>query len=160
MHFTHAIGLEGTKVSRTHHLAAGVVVLVEGAVLLVQEDGVWGLPKGTPEPGEALGNAAVREAFEETGLAVMLKDVAFVTEYRSRRWGLYLQVYYDASIEGGPQQLGRGTDASVSDVRFIALPELRQYVPFRPWIDPLESWVRHRCTRYHFFDLDERGAEL
>jgi 8-oxo-dGTP pyrophosphatase MutT (NUDIX family) len=31
---------------------------------------VWGLPKGTPEPGEALLQTALREVLEETGLEV------------------------------------------------------------------------------------------
>lgn len=35
-------------------------------------DGVWGLPKGTPDPRESLEDAAVREVSEETGLQVAI----------------------------------------------------------------------------------------
>ncbi|GBD11966.1 Putative mutator protein MutT4 [bacterium HR23] len=33
----------------------------------------WGLPKGTPNPGESLEEAALRESAEETGLQVVLE---------------------------------------------------------------------------------------
>lgn len=44
----------------------GIEVVICGRT----RDGVWGLPKGTPAPGEALEETAVREVSEETGLQV------------------------------------------------------------------------------------------
>ncbi len=111
-----------------HHLAAGVVVIVDGSILLVQEDGQWRLPKGTPEAGEALRDTAVRETLEETGSTVTLGDIAFVTEYRSRRWGLYLQVYYEATIEA-PTEAGRpAIDAAIGEVRLATPAELGSFI--------------------------------
>ncbi len=46
--------------------ANGIEVVICGRT----RDGVWGLPKGTPAPGESLEEAAVREVSEETGLQV------------------------------------------------------------------------------------------
>ncbi len=37
-------------------------------------EGIWGLPKGTPEPGEDLITVATREVREETGLEVRPED--------------------------------------------------------------------------------------
>ena len=34
---------------------------------------IWGLPKGTPDPGETLEETAIREVTEETGLKVALE---------------------------------------------------------------------------------------
>ena len=55
-------------------LAAGGVVFDDaGRVLLVEPKGhfdgyVWTFPKGRPEPGESLEQAAVREVLEESGV--------------------------------------------------------------------------------------------
>jgi 8-oxo-dGTP pyrophosphatase MutT (NUDIX family) len=55
--------------------AGGVVFRVTNAgreVLLCgrTSDGLWALPKGTPEPGETLEETALREVREETGVSV------------------------------------------------------------------------------------------
>jgi 8-oxo-dGTP pyrophosphatase MutT (NUDIX family) len=51
------------------HGAQGLQVVLCGR----DSDGVWGLPKGTPERGESLEETAVREVREETGLPVTLE---------------------------------------------------------------------------------------
>jgi 8-oxo-dGTP pyrophosphatase MutT (NUDIX family) len=56
--------------------SAGGVVLQDGEegpeVLLCgrESDGLWALPKGTPEPGETMEETARREVREETGVDV------------------------------------------------------------------------------------------
>lgn len=57
--------------------ASAVVVDADGRVLLVKrgeepEKGRWSVPGGRVDPGETLAQAAVREAFEETGLQVQI----------------------------------------------------------------------------------------
>ncbi len=51
-------------------------------------DGVWGLPKGTPEDGESLEETAVREVSEETGLEVQIGEKVGVVEYWFARTGV------------------------------------------------------------------------
>jgi 8-oxo-dGTP pyrophosphatase MutT (NUDIX family) len=51
-------------------------------------DGVWGLPKGTPDPGESLEQTAMREVSEETGLEVRIIDKVGVVEYWFAREGI------------------------------------------------------------------------
>jgi ADP-ribose pyrophosphatase YjhB (NUDIX family) len=67
-------------------------------------DGVWGLPKGTPNPGESLEEAALREVSEETGLEVAILDKLGVIEYWFAREGVRYQkwvYYYLMEAKGG-----------------------------------------------------------
>jgi 8-oxo-dGTP pyrophosphatase MutT (NUDIX family) len=50
-------------------------------------DGVWGLPKGTPNEGETMEETAVREVTEETGLEVEILDKVGIVEYWFARSG-------------------------------------------------------------------------
>lgn len=45
-------------------------------------EGVWTLPKGSPEPGETLERAAVREVEEETGLKTAIQEDIGAIRYR------------------------------------------------------------------------------
>jgi len=78
-------GKGGMKVQRA--VSAGGVVLREGAegpeVVICGRlsDGVWGLPKGTPDEGETMEEVAVREVSEETGLEVEIDRKTGVVEY-------------------------------------------------------------------------------
>jgi bis(5'-nucleosidyl)-tetraphosphatase len=60
----------------------------EFAICGRDSDGVWGLPKGTPDPGESLEQTAVREVEEETGLEVRVVDKIGVIEYWFSREGI------------------------------------------------------------------------
>jgi 8-oxo-dGTP pyrophosphatase MutT (NUDIX family) len=62
----------------------GIEVVICGR----DSDGVWGLPKGTPDAGESLEQTAVREVTEETGLVVRIVDKVGVVEYWFARDGV------------------------------------------------------------------------
>lgn len=63
--------------------AEGIDVVVCGR----DSDGVWGLPKGTPDAGESIEETAVREVTEETGLEVRIVDKVGTVEYWFARDG-------------------------------------------------------------------------
>jgi 8-oxo-dGTP pyrophosphatase MutT (NUDIX family) len=62
----------------------GVEIVICGRT----SDGVWGLPKGTPDPGETIEQTAVREVSEETGLQVKIVARIGVVEYWFARQGV------------------------------------------------------------------------
>ncbi|MGQ9572473.1 MAG: NUDIX hydrolase [Dehalococcoidia bacterium] len=51
-------------------------------------EGIWGLPKGTPDAGESLEEAALREVSEETGLQVAIEAKVGTIEYWFARGGV------------------------------------------------------------------------
>ena len=79
--------MTGRRRLRTQQaVSAGGVVSREGergpeVLLLETPSGQWGLPKGTPEPGEALEETAAREVAEETGLAVAVREKVGTISY-------------------------------------------------------------------------------
>ena len=55
----------------------GIEVIIVGR----KDPGIWGLPKGTPNPGETVEQTALREVREETGLEVEIEQRIDVIEY-------------------------------------------------------------------------------
>lgn len=136
-------------------LAVGAVLLDDnGKVLLVLNRtsgrSHWSLPKGACEDGESLVETLQREAREETGLDVEPVELAFVTEwYMHARREWYLQFYFHARVTGGQLAVQAGDE--VTQVRWVAPSEVRQFMHYRPWTEPLLSWVEERRPRYHRF---------
>lgn len=135
-------------------MAVGAVLLDEsGRVLLVLNRSHgrshWSLPKGSCEQGEPLVETLRREVREETGLLVEPIEMAFVTEWfmaGRREW--YLQFYFHARIVGGRLGVQAG-DEDVTQVRWVAPAEIRQYMNYKPWTEPLLRWLEERRPRYH-----------
>ena len=62
--------------------AGGVVFNAKREVLLLRDRmGFWVSPKGHPEPGESLEEAAVREVWEETGVRAEVLLPLYPTRY-------------------------------------------------------------------------------
>jgi 8-oxo-dGTP diphosphatase len=119
-------------------LGASVVIVADGAILLVQRGhepqlGRWSVPGGRVEPGETLEEAAKREAYEETGLEVRIG---------AELWSLLIpdgdrtfEVHdFAATVTGGT--LLAGDDAA--DVRWIPFDELEDL----PLTDGLMGYLR------------------
>jgi len=70
-------------------LAASIAVFREGKVLLAQRGkapalGLWSLPGGRIEPGEALQEAVLRELFEEVGIKAQVLGFVDHVEHIAR----------------------------------------------------------------------------
>jgi 8-oxo-dGTP pyrophosphatase MutT (NUDIX family) len=75
-----AVSAGGVVFRRDH----GIDIVICGRT----SDGVWGLPKGTPNEGETLEQTALREVSEETGLDVEIVGKIGVVEYWFAREGV------------------------------------------------------------------------
>ena len=105
-------------------LAAAVLIARDGRLLLgkrgpgAREAGKWSFPAGFVERGESVERAAAREAWEETGLDVVVGDL--VGLYSSEGETVVLAVY-EATAVGEPRA---GDD--LVEVGWFAFSELPQ----------------------------------
>lgn len=140
-------------------IGVGCIVMRGDEILLVRERGRWSLPKGGLESGELVQDGARRETFEETGLVVELRELAFVVEFQAQTWGHHLQFFYTAREVGGTLQ-PRDPDRDVQEARFVNVRHLREFIRFRPRLVALETWLRERRPRHFTFNLDKEPAML
>ncbi|ABF46330.1 MULTISPECIES: NUDIX domain-containing protein [Deinococcus] len=140
-------------------IGVGCVILRDDEVLLVRERGRWSLPKGGLEVGELVQEGARRETYEETGLVVELRDLAFIVEFQAETWGHHLQFFYTGRVVGGTLT-PRDPDRDVQEAKFVPIRQLREYIRFRPRLVALETWLRERRPRHFVFNLDKEPAML
>lgn len=122
-------------------LMPGVAALVRdlaGQVLLQRraDDGLWGLPSGSVDPGETPGQAVVREVHEETGLIVRPTRVAAVlggSAYRVRYSNgdvvEYTTIVFECETLGG--ELG-GLDDETAELRYFSAEDRPTLTPALP----------------------------
>ena len=140
-------------------MAVGCVVLRGDEVLIVRERGRWSLPKGGLEVGELIQEGARRETYEETGLIVEIRELAFMVEFQAESWGHHIQYFYACREVGGT--LGpRDPDRDVQEAKFVPIRHLREYLRFRPRLVALETWLRDRRPKHLTFNLDKEPAML
>lgn len=140
-------------------IGVGCIVMRGDQVLLVRERGRWSLPKGGLEVGELIQDGARRETYEETGLIVEARDLAFMVEFQAETWGHHLQFFYVGREVGGT--LGpRDPDRDVQEAKFVSVRHLREYLRFRPRLVALEAWLRDRRPKHFTFNLNSEPAML
>jgi 8-oxo-dGTP pyrophosphatase MutT (NUDIX family) len=102
-------------------------------------DGVWGLPKGTPDAGETLEETAAREVTEETGLQVKIADKIGVVEYWFARRGVRYHKrvhHYLFEATGGDTE---GHDLEYDKVEWRPIDDAIKTLTFKNESDMLEK---------------------
>jgi len=113
--------------------AASAIIFRGASVLIVERGkgalpGTWSLPGGHIEPGEKARDAAARELFEETGLAVTLVGLVDVHDAIFRDGEGTLRAHYVLSVFWGRSEEGEPAAATdVRDARFVPVSEVDGY---------------------------------
>lgn len=122
-----------TKVGSWPKVGASIAVYRDGEVLIVERAkpplaGVWSLPGGHVEPGEAAADAAVRELLEETGVTAEVLGVAGTREIIRKTAEGHVEAHYVIIAHAGIWRSGEPVAASdVSAARFVDPAELSHY---------------------------------
>lgn len=106
-------------------IVAGCVIKQDGKYLLVQEKqqkayGLWNVPAGYVDKGEAIEHAAIREVKEETGFIVELDGLVGMYHENATR---PLKYAYRARITGG--ELKAEPD-EILDVKWLTFDEVTE----------------------------------
>ena len=136
--------------------AAGVVAFDDsGRVLLVRhsEGGLWTTPGGAIEPRESPADAALREAWEETGAHLELSRIIgvyggpeFVVLYENGDLTSYLMVVFEARLVGG--QLEPDGEETL-EVGCFSREELGQ-LALPDWLPPILEDAFDPATATHY----------
>ena len=122
----------------------GVVMLDgRGRLLVIRRGhapsaGRWSIPGGRVEPGETLEVAAVREAREETGLDVVVGEVAGQVELAGIDDQVYDVTDFVATLADPTVVPTPGDDAT--EVQWVTRDELAALDTSPDLVDTLDSW--------------------
>jgi len=133
--------MEATRVA-----CVGAVVSDDcGRLLMVRRGtapgrGLWSIPGGRVEPEETSREAVAREVAEETGLEVIVGELAGVVELAGPGGVTYVVEDFHASLDpvSDPGRLRAGDDAD--DVGWFSLDQLRQMPCVDGLLDTLGRW--------------------
>jgi 8-oxo-dGTP pyrophosphatase MutT (NUDIX family) len=138
--------------------AGGVVWRREGdqiEVLLCgrRSDSLWALPKGTPEPGETIEQAALREVREETGVVAETEGVVGDIKYwfsRPQEGVRYFKTVHHFLMRptGGDPSLH---DHEFDEVRWVPVGEALKIMSY-----PNEARILRRAVEL-ISERDEEG---
>ncbi|MGG2025748.1 NUDIX hydrolase [Gottfriedia sp. S16(2024)] len=100
------------------------------SVLMVQnENEVWTLPGGAVEENETLKQAAVREAYEETGLEVEVGNIVAINEaFFPKRGHHAILITFSAKIIGGNLVISQ--EEEILQIKWMDLQTANQLMPY------------------------------
>lgn len=111
--------------------AGGLVSNLRGDYLLIKRGGLWDLPKGHQEEGEAIEETALREVGEETGVSELeLGTLICITDHcylRDGRWHLKHTWWYNM-LYPNPVELAPQREEDISKAAWVARSSLPAFL--------------------------------
>ena len=131
-----------------------IIIEVEGGIVLIERKNPpygWAIPGGFVDYGESVESCAIREAHEETGLVVHLKDLLYVYSRPDRDPRHHtLTAVFIATAEGKPVAADDAQAAGVFDADSLPGPLvfdhasiLTDYFQYRDGVDRKSILRRH-----------------
>jgi 8-oxo-dGTP diphosphatase len=97
--------------------------------MVQNENEVWTFPGGAVEENETLKQAAVREAFEETGLEVEVGNIVAINEaFFPERGHHAILITFSAKIIGGDLVISR--EEEILHIKWMDLQTANQLMPY------------------------------
>lgn len=107
----------------------GLVTNSKGEFLLIRRSGLWDLPKGHQEAGEAIEDTALREVEEETGLKGLIIGkfirVTDHTYFRNDQWHLKHTWWYSMTCQNDQETVPQ-TEEGITEIRWVKKSELKE----------------------------------
>ncbi len=111
--------------------AGGVVENSDNEVLFIFRNGVWDLPKGKIEDGEAIDVAAIREVEEECGISDPVIEQQLITTYHTyaiQGKGYIKPTYWYWMKYEGNQELIPQLEEGITEVKWVPKSEFDNYL--------------------------------
>lgn len=109
----------------------GLVSNRRGDYLLISRNGLWDLPKGHQDPGEAIETTALREVQEETGIDTLeLGSLICVTDHCYRRNGAWhlKHTWWYSMLHTDPHDLTPQREEDITKAAWVARSSLPSFL--------------------------------
>ena len=114
--------------------ACGAVIEKDGKILVVfQNNGFWGFPKGHMEEGESEAVTAIREVFEETGVICELNEKnRFEFSYNIKEQKIHkVVILFTARVLDDSRF--KKQDSEIADLRWVDKEIVEDLLTFDDW---------------------------